>query len=176
MISLVGSRSLPGRFWPTRLCHGFCKGEGNPFIQSGTVGLDRERISPFANVQSPNEQPEGIRVILGQKKGDPSFSSRPNPSEPKDRPEGSLDLLVVDWTFGTEELSAYSGPIQQVERNPCLLMRPLRDASQAGVSGEDRCILQFGWESVGSGTARCQQYGPRVQLSCPGTGNFRGKS
>jgi NADH-quinone oxidoreductase subunit G len=96
----------------------------------------------FGNVQSPDERPEGIRVILGQNKGNPLFTSRPNLSESKKRPEGSLDLLFVDWTFGTEELSSYSGPIRQVEGNPCLFMNP-GNASQAGVSGEDRCILHF---------------------------------
>ena len=96
----------------------------------------------FANVQSPDEPAEGIRVTLGQKKGDPLFTSRPNPSESRNRPEGSLDLLVVDWTFGTEELSAYSGPIRQVEGNPYLLMHP-RNALQVGVSGKNRCIIKF---------------------------------
>ncbi len=37
----------------TRPCHGFCRGRENPFIQSGTVGLDRKRISRLCQCSIP---------------------------------------------------------------------------------------------------------------------------
>ena len=33
-----------------------------------------------------------------------------------------LELLAVEWTFGTEGLSAMSPPLQKLERSPCLVM------------------------------------------------------
>ena len=65
------------------------------------------------------------------RKRESSFHLQAKPVGIKNKPEDSLELLLVDWTFGTEELSAYSEPIQQVEGNPYLLMHP-RDASKTG--------------------------------------------
>ena len=59
----------------------------------------------------------------------------------KDRGQGGcLDLLIVDRTFGTEELSAYSKHIEEVERDPCLLIHP-EEASIAGVGDRERVTL-----------------------------------
>jgi hypothetical protein len=100
------------------------------------------RNPAFANVHSPEDQPESIRVMLEGGKGNALFSTRPNQSEPGKGEEDGLDLLVVDWTFGTEELSAYSGPIQKVEDSPKLFMHPL-DASRAGLADKVRCLLHL---------------------------------
>jgi anaerobic selenocysteine-containing dehydrogenase len=54
--------------------------------------------------------------------------------------ENGLDLLLTDWTFGTEELAAYSRYIHQVEKNPCLFIHP-SDALRAGVADKEKCTL-----------------------------------
>ncbi len=101
-----------------------------------------KKYPAFIQVQSPGERQDGIRVVLGREKGNPFSTYRQTQSEKEHRQEGTLDLLLVDWTFGTEELSAYSKYIQQVEENPCLFMHP-GDASRVGVADQDRCILHF---------------------------------
>jgi NADH-quinone oxidoreductase subunit G len=60
----------------------------------------------------------------------------------KDRLDGHLELLLADWTFGTEELSTFSKYIRKVEREPSLLMHP-RDASRLNLMNQDRVGLQF---------------------------------
>jgi hypothetical protein len=75
----------------------------------------------------PSEDLDGVRVIQGQDHAYPFSSLRLPPSE-----GDSLHLLLVDWTFGTEELAAYSDSIREVEKNPCLMMHP-KDASRTGV-------------------------------------------
>ena len=35
-----------------------------------------------------------------------------------------LELLLVDWTFGTEELAGYSDILREVETAPVLCMHP----------------------------------------------------
>jgi NADH-quinone oxidoreductase subunit G len=59
----------------------------------------------------------------------------------------SLDLLLADWTFGTEELSGYSPYIRQVEKVPCLFMH-IKDAEKAGLKDKDRAVLHLGEERL----------------------------
>jgi NADH-quinone oxidoreductase subunit G len=48
----------------------------------------------------------------------------------------------VDWTFGTEELSSYSGCLHQVEKNPVLLMHT-QDATRLGLKHKDKVVVHF---------------------------------
>ena len=48
---------------------------------------------------------------------------------PEDAPTGQLELLLVDATFGTEELSDYSHIVRQAQKPPVLLMHA-QDASR----------------------------------------------
>jgi NADH-quinone oxidoreductase subunit G len=60
----------------------------------------------------------------------------------KDRLNGYLELLFVDWTFGTEELSTFSKYIREVEKEPSLLMHA-KDASRVNLMNEDRVAIQL---------------------------------
>jgi len=60
----------------------------------------------------------------------------------KDRLDGHLELLLADWTFGTEELSTFSKYIREVQREPSLLMHP-KDASRLNLMNQDRVALQL---------------------------------
>jgi NADH-quinone oxidoreductase subunit G len=97
----------------------------------------------FVNLK-PSDLPEGVRGIPGQRNGNP-FS--PVPLERLPFPADSLELLLVDQTFGTEELSAYSHTIQQVEKAPRLCMHP-KDAMTAGLKDGDRVALRLDGESL----------------------------
>jgi predicted molibdopterin-dependent oxidoreductase YjgC len=96
----------------------------------------------FADVQFADEQSDSIRIDLGQGKEKPFPSDGRIPSEKGRRAESELELLVADWTFGTEELSTYSKYIQQVEKEPCLFMHP-KDALRTGVKDKERITLHL---------------------------------
>ena len=44
---------------------------------------------------------------------------------------------MIDWTFGTEELSGYSKYIHQVEKTPRIVMHP-KDMSRLGLPSGGR--------------------------------------
>jgi NADH-quinone oxidoreductase subunit G len=71
------------------------------------------------------EQPEG-RAASGPA---PAYSAK----------EG-MELLLVDWTFGTEELSGYSRFAVTAESTPCCCMHP-EDAGRLGLAEGDRIAL-----------------------------------
>jgi anaerobic selenocysteine-containing dehydrogenase len=48
----------------------------------------------------------------------------------------------VDWTFGTEELSNYSRPVRQVEKDPFLLIHR-KDAERLGLQSSDQIVLHL---------------------------------
>ena len=90
---------------------------------------------PFLAGVKPLDLQEGVRLMLGMKGQDffspPAVESRP-PSQ-----DNSLDLLSVDLTFGTEELSSYSQFIPQGEKIPRLYMQA-GDALRLGLRHRDK--------------------------------------
>ena len=100
----------------------------------------------FAGWKPYDVPPEGIRLLPDQSK-EPAFSTPPPPVP--SRGEGregvnsnSLELLPVDWTFGTEELSGYSRFVQQVEQTPCLMMHG-EDAARLSLNDKDRVVVNL---------------------------------
>jgi hypothetical protein len=53
-----------------------------------------------------------------------------------------LELLLVDWTFGTEELAAASEVLHRVESEPCVLIHD-DDAKRLALSAGDRVRLSM---------------------------------
>jgi NADH-quinone oxidoreductase subunit G len=89
----------------------------------------------FANLS------DGVRLHLEETKEN-LFSMEWLTQGEKDRLDGHFELLLVDWTFGTEELSTFSKYIREVEREPSLLMHP-KDASRLNLMNQDRVVLQL---------------------------------
>jgi len=88
------------------------------------------------------QEPAGFRV-LWEARSEKDFASvnLSDPSSKKDR-ESELRLLLVDWTFGTEELSSYSPYIQAAEAEPFLILGR-EDAVGLDLSSGDRVALDF---------------------------------
>jgi NADH-quinone oxidoreductase subunit G len=103
--------------------------------------ISKEHIA-FSDVPFADQLSHAFRVDLGQGKETPFSSNGRTPSEKRRPGDGELELLVADWTFGTEELSNYSKFIQQVEQEPCLLMHP-KDASRTGLKDKERITLHL---------------------------------
>jgi NADH-quinone oxidoreductase subunit G len=62
----------------------------------------------------------------------------------------------VDWTFGTEELSSYSQPIREVERDPELTMHS-DDALDLGLDDGDRVEFSAGDEQIQMRLRTCSE-------------------
>jgi anaerobic selenocysteine-containing dehydrogenase len=97
----------------------------------------------FAGFQPFDVPPEGFRLLPDHCREQAFFlPPAPSPSRGDGEYSNSLELLLVDWTFGTEELSSYSGCIHQVEKNPVLLMHT-RDAARLGLKHKDKVVVHF---------------------------------
>jgi NADH-quinone oxidoreductase subunit G len=99
----------------------------------------------LAELADPVRRIDGRRIIPAQSGATP-FSFRPA-SALKQPPRNQLQLVLVDWTFGAEELSGYSSVLQHVEKAPCLFMHA-EDAAGAGLSDGDRILLHLDTGSV----------------------------
>jgi len=56
-------------------------------------------------------------------------------------PDSSLELILVDWTFGTEELSAHSACLRELEPEPCATMHT-SDAESLDLSEGNRIVIE----------------------------------
>jgi NADH-quinone oxidoreductase subunit G len=94
----------------------------------------------FANIAGLYAPPPGARLIpetIPAEAWSPEKSPAPEPPPPD-----HLGLLLVDATFGTEELASYSRHIHQVEEPPRLLMHT-EDAAKLGLASGDQVALQL---------------------------------
>lgn len=83
---------------------------------------------------------EGMRV-LPEKAAGLKFAAEMSFSQ-DDLPADQLQVIAVDWTFGTEELASYSEIIQRVEGEPCACMHPA-DASRLGLTDGRRISIRL---------------------------------
>jgi NADH-quinone oxidoreductase subunit G len=100
-----------------------------------------ERIPAFGTMLSSKEEGGGVKALP-----EASQSTIPHDAnvggQPQSAPAGDLELLLSEWTFGTEEFSAYSNHMQAVEKTPELLMHA-QDASRLGLSSGDTVSLDL---------------------------------
>ncbi len=88
----------------------------------------------FRQMEDLAEHPDGVRLLPAAPAGD-DFAALPAPSpEPA---SDQLELLLVDWTFGTEELASYAPLMQEAEAPPVLLIHP-DDAGRLGLGDGTR--------------------------------------
>ncbi len=93
----------------------------------------------FSRMTSLPEHPEGLRLLPEAQTG-PDFAVLPEP--PAALPPDTVELLLVDWTFGTEELAGYSDILRQAETTPVLCMHP-RDAEKFGLIDDNRAAMRL---------------------------------
>jgi NADH-quinone oxidoreductase subunit G len=82
--------------------------------------------------------------LLGRAPLEGKFPSGPAQSHPL---KEGMELLLVDWTFGTEELSGYSRFAVKAESTPSCSMHP-KDAGRLGLAEGDRIALVVEGEEV----------------------------
>jgi NADH-quinone oxidoreductase subunit G len=98
-------------------------------------------IPALSPVPPLDEIPEaGIRLKVAVSGESPRPRAASPHAEPSARVEETLELILVEWTFGTEELSSLSPHLEKVEKSPCLFM-PADDAARRGLKEGDRVLL-----------------------------------
>ena len=101
--------------------------------------LGREN-AVFANLAALFSPPPGARLLpSAAAAGAYAPAAAPVPESP---PADHLELLLVDSTFGTEELASYAKYIQQVEEPPRLCMQTA-DAAKNGLEAGDLVALRL---------------------------------
>ena len=93
----------------------------------------------FAPMRSLAEHPEGVR-LLPAARPERDFAAPPAP--PAAPAPDQVELLLVDWTFGTEELASYSPLMREAETAPVLLIHP-DDAGKLGLGDGNRANLHL---------------------------------
>lgn len=115
------------------------------FCREGPWHLVAAQYPLIDQRNEPPTLPGGKRILPERSHAEPfaplEFTEGANHSP------DSMDLLVVDWTFGTEELSRYSSIINKVESEPTLSMH-VTDAQKMGLSDGDSILLELGEGSI----------------------------
>ena len=96
----------------------------------------------FSDILPVNAFPDtGVRLNPGQGIGTRIQRDRPVAPHSDFKPDNDLELITVDWTFGTEELSVRSPYLRQMEKDPCLFMSK-KDAAQLGIKDGDKMAIR----------------------------------
>ena len=77
------------------------------------------------------------------------------------KPDGDLELITVDRTFGTEELSVRSPYLRQMEKEPCLFLSK-QDAAPLGISDGDRVAIRLDAGTIDVHAAVVENMAPGV--------------
>lgn len=85
------------------------------------------------------EHPEGLR-LLPSARLEHDFAAPPAP--PAAPAPDQVELLLVDWTFGTDELASYSPLMRETETAPVLLIHP-DDAGKWGLGDGSRANVHL---------------------------------
>ena len=93
----------------------------------------------FTPLGSLAEHPEGVRLLPAAPAGG-DFAAPPAP--PAAPAPDQVELLLVDWTFGTEELASYSPLMREAEAAPVLLIHP-DDAGKLGLGDGNRANVHL---------------------------------
>jgi NADH-quinone oxidoreductase subunit G len=96
----------------------------------------------FKDIASLDAEDPGIRVVPGQAV-DGGFSEQTKGATSRSsQQEDGFELLIVDLTFGTEELSGFSPYAQRAEKQPHLVIHGDK-ASRLGLSNGDKATLHL---------------------------------
>jgi NADH-quinone oxidoreductase subunit G len=125
-------------------------GELEAALTKKTEALSRDKLrnwlarehSALAEIFSGDQLLNGMRVRMDQR--EETLLSPDGLIDPEKKRDSKdlLELIVVDWIFGTEELSAYSKYSRQAEMGPFLLMH-VEEAARLNLGADDKIILDL---------------------------------
>ncbi|MFZ0132018.1 MAG: NADH-quinone oxidoreductase subunit NuoG [Desulfobacterales bacterium] len=126
-------------------------------IQPGATGSEQGWRLPAASLKIADFLPgngevaeEGVRLLGDTPRGDEFAFEWPAVAGENGGADGPLPLLMVDWTFGTEELSSHSACLVARTPEPVLFMHA-RDAARSGLADNDAVVLTTPAGSVAVG-------------------------
>jgi NADH-quinone oxidoreductase subunit G len=101
-----------------------------------------KEIPVFSLLEDLPAPSQGIRILPGESMG--NYFTIPGSTDqlPVQADQDSVELLLVDRTFGTEELSSYAGPLSAVTPKPGLLLSTGL-AAQLGLLNGDLVTLSL---------------------------------
>jgi len=117
--------------------------EDDDTIRRNLLGWLADNI-PLSAVIPPFDEltDDGMR-ISSYDDGPPQFSVDWQEEKDKgDGPKDYLEVILTDWTFGTEELSSFSPPLRKLERSPCASMHN-NDAARLGLGLGDKVKIKL---------------------------------
>ena len=115
----------------------------------------------FKKLSESFSKGEGLRLVP-EKQPIKDFSDA-RPREKDRRGKEQMELLLVEQTFGTEELSIYSRFTKDAEKPPWLTMNT-RDANRLGLTHGDRVSLQVNGGSLEVGLQVVETVAPGVMV------------
>jgi NADH-quinone oxidoreductase subunit G len=138
--AIPGGEPRPGWQALAELDHGEPQSDRDT-IRSNVLKWLSELDPAFATIPATDELPDdGIRISSTEEPS-PRFSlDWLNEREKKQSPANCLELVLVHWTFSTEELSQYSPPLMKLEKEPAVFMH-VDDAARLGLSDSDRVTI-----------------------------------
>jgi NADH-quinone oxidoreductase subunit G len=148
-IHQVSAGSHPPRRFEDRIPGGEPRPSWQALVRLGTaLSVMREPPPESAGILMAEElpalgalgksyPPEDVEWISDFEERRP-FGTRPQAGDPGRA--GELDLLLVDWTFGTEELASYSPVLKQIEPEPVFCLHR-DDAAAAGLADRDQVLI-----------------------------------
>jgi NADH-quinone oxidoreductase subunit G len=116
-------------------------GKGPETLLEDLWGRLAEENPVFKALLSPSD---GVRLIPQEISKDRFLTAKTDGPQPR---KPGLELALTDWTFGTEELSAYSRFARQGETSPKLFMHP-DDAARLGFAGGEKAALRADGQDV----------------------------
>ena len=107
------------------------------------LGWLADNVPALANLPPFDELAgEGMRISAADA-GPPHFSVNWQEEKNKGKvPEDSLEVILTDWTFGTEELSSFSPPLRRLEKSPYASMHT-DDAAILGLGRGDKIKIEL---------------------------------
>jgi NADH-quinone oxidoreductase subunit G len=126
----------------------------------GWLAPEHEVFARIAEL-SEGERAAGARLLPRKAPMEP-FRDKPAVIL-SETPHGQVELLLVDQTFGTEELSGYAAPIRKVEEDPCLIL-PEGLAEELGLAAGDQVALSLPGGEVKVCLKTSPRMAPRVAI------------
>jgi NADH-quinone oxidoreductase subunit G len=98
--------------------------------------------SVFSNLPPIHEIPEnGIRLNTRSDRAGYLSMVGSTEGRPFKTADKELQLILTDWTFGTEELSSYSPPLPELEGRPCVFIHS-NQVAKMNLQDGDKIIIQ----------------------------------
>jgi NADH-quinone oxidoreductase subunit G len=131
-------------------------------IHGDGLALTAKAHPLFANLSSLDAFPDdGVVLSPGGAVAERIDPDRPMEQTPEAGSAGDLELITVDWTFGTEELSVRSMHLRQLEKEPCLFVQN-DDATRLGFSDGDEVVIQTDTGTLSVNAAVVEEMAPGI--------------